>query len=65
MRLQQMKVALIRESGFPIGHPAPLYLNCPCGQRLYKNEDLPIVCTCGAEYDSTGWIVKPSSAVQS
>ena len=29
----KVKAAWIRLPGYPIGRPAPLYLNCPCGAR--------------------------------
>jgi hypothetical protein len=55
------KRALKVEPGHPIGKPAPMYLDCECGQRLPMltpfQEGVPvIVCECGRVYDSFGWI---------
>jgi hypothetical protein len=54
------KVAMIREPGYPVGQPAPLYLNCPCGAKPRTDARDPeftfIECACGRVYDSLGWL---------
>lgn len=55
-----LKKALIREEGYPVGRPGPMYLNCVCGKKLpvqapFTEECVP--CACGYVYDSRGWIL--------
>ena len=57
------KVAVIRAPGYPMGQPAPGYLNCPCGAQpatLIDGPDVP--CTCGVTYTANGWIVDATDA---
>jgi hypothetical protein len=55
------KKALIREAGHPVGVPAPMYLNCVCGNKLAMPGG-PAKCACGFEYDEQGWITaRPES----
>ena len=61
-----VKRALKREPGYPVGVPAPLYLDCECGHHLSMPHvnGLPIqayVCLCGREYDPRGWLLKESA----
>jgi hypothetical protein len=42
------KAAIIRRPGYPIGQPAPVYLNCSCGKEVDVAPTVPIICpTCG------------------
>jgi hypothetical protein len=56
-----VKRALKREPGYPVGVPAPLYLDCTCGHKLSipQVRGLPVtfICACGIEYDAAGWVV--------
>lgn len=51
-----VKVAAIREPGWPVGSPAPCYLNCPCGARprAYQGE---VRCACGQLYTDDGYLI--------
>ena len=52
------KQALIREPGYPIGVPAPLYIACECGEKVSDaGTARRTVCKCGIGYDRQGWIV--------
>ena len=52
-----VKVALIRETGVPVGQPARMFLNCPCGARPEQRTDCAhpvlqvndegVCCDCG------------------
>ena len=46
-----------REPGYPIGTPAPLFVQCVCGQKV----SLGIVCgvcrDCERAYDTRGYLV--------
>jgi len=55
------KLALKRDPNAAIGHPSPMHLDCLCGQevQIHGQENC---CTCGAVYDSGGWVMIPSSA---
>jgi hypothetical protein len=53
-----MKKALIREEGYPVGVPAPMYLVCICGKKVSMPERGGVFCECGTEYSASGWIVK-------
>lgn len=53
------KKAVIREQGYPIGQPAPMYLICVCGKKnsVENYPDGPdIACTCGVQFNNRGWI---------
>ena len=55
------KVAMIREPGHPIGQPAPVYLNCPCGAKPSvpaMSADVHVHCQCGKVYTFDGWLVR-------
>lgn len=53
---KRIKAAIQREPGYPVGEPAPCFLICECGKRLYlPGTALPLRCDCGAMYDSAGW----------
>jgi hypothetical protein len=60
------KRALIREHGYPVGVPAPVYLNCECGHKLsipvVKGLPMTYQCVCLREYDAQGRIVKDVAA---
>lgn len=51
-----MKLAVIREAGYPVGQTAPCWLNCPCGNRVpaYEGEQ---ECECGVRYNASGWVI--------
>lgn len=52
------KRALKREQGYPVGTPAPIYLDCECGHHLTMPiGQLRVQCVCGIEYDAMGWII--------
>ena len=58
-----IKVAMIREPGYPIGKPAPCYLNCPCGARpSTRHHGEHVACACGRVYTSLGYLVSASDA---
>jgi hypothetical protein len=61
---RKSKCALLRRPGYPIGTPAPLYLECPCGKEVDVPEDGEIRCsTCSRRFDRAGWIqVPPTTA---
>lgn len=49
------KKALIREPGYPAGHPAPLYINCACGAKIPGVGHGDVECpTCKQKYDEKG-----------
>jgi len=54
----QTKVAMIREQGYQMGKPAPLYLNCKCGAKPSTDIDTKadVNCSCGKVYTYNGWI---------
>lgn len=59
------KRAVIRNDGYPVGQPAPMCVNCGCGQTV------PVVplaysrCkACGTTYDDHGWIIQPEEVTE-
>jgi len=59
MTITQIKVAMIRVPGYPVGKPAPLYLNCPCGAKpstdiIHKHT---VTCSCGKVYTYNGVVI--------
>lgn len=59
--MTKLKTALIRRPGYPIGQPAPLYLNC-CGREIDVEKPFDkshsVTCqTCGTIYDGGGWVI--------
>lgn len=60
-----MKRALKREPGYPVGIPAPMYLDCECGHHLpipeIKGMPMTYQCLCGRVYDARGWIVSQTT----
>lgn len=52
-----VKLALKRDPSVPVGQPATLHVDCPCGRELpislagQYNE-----CHCGLVVDDSGWI---------
>lgn len=55
------KLAQIRDSSVPIGQPAPLHLECKCGNRVNIDGDRN-GCVCGAVYDAQGYVIVASVA---
>jgi len=53
------KLARRREPNAPQGQPAPMHFDCPCGQKVPVTSDAN-TCTCGAVYDSDGWVIAAS-----
>ena len=53
------KLALKRAEGWPVGQPAPMYVDCLCGRReLWIIPEIGATCDgCGRQFDSRGWIV--------
>lgn len=60
-----LKRAVKREEGYPIGVPAPVYLDCECGHHLnlpvISGLPMTFICLCGREYDSRGWILSETN----
>ena len=54
---QLMKLALKRDESVPIGRPAPLHLDCPCGTRVDVSAAVVTCKGCGTHYDDRGWTV--------
>lgn len=56
MESKIVKVAVIREAGYPMGEPAPCYIKCACGAKppAYMGE---FVCRCGVRYSADGWVL--------
>ena len=53
---QLVKLALKRDNSIPMGQPAPMHLDCPCGQQLPIGNLQIVACSaCGARYDASGW----------
>ena len=57
VEVAQTKVVLRRESGYPVGQSAPLYVICLCGQKLTMRVDGVICDVCGRSWDSGGWFM--------
>lgn len=71
MSMHIVKKALIRAEGYPLGQPAPLYLNCDCGREVAIDKPewqhtlkeiatrklSRYTCLCGNTYDCRGWLV--------
>ncbi len=53
---QCIKRALRAAEGYPMGTPAPLYVLCSCGNRVWVAEDDIVTCACGIAYDPSGYI---------
>lgn len=54
----QTKVAMIRQTGYPMGQTGPVYLNCKCGAKPSTDitTKVDVVCSCGKTYTYNGWI---------
>lgn len=54
-----VKKAVIRDSSVPPGQPAPMFIECGCGAKLFV--DFPsgpdVECKCGMAYNARGWVV--------
>lgn len=55
------KLALKRDPDAPIGQPADMHVDCPCGQEVMVLSDNN-QCDCGAVYDRNGWVKRSSVA---
>ncbi len=55
------KLALKRDPDAPVGQPAAMHLDCPCGQHVLVTGETNH-CACGAVYDRRGWVITPSGA---
>ena len=53
------KLALKRDPNVPVGQPAPMHLDCPCGTQIAVNADVMACSGCGSEYNSMGWKLEP------
>lgn len=58
-----VKLAVKRRPGYPVGIPAPCYVECECGTKVdvpdhvFTNPDTLYYCpTCATEYQGMGWI---------
>lgn len=59
-----VKVAVIREAGYPVGQPASCYLNCPCGAAPKRGTPSGYIpCVCGAVYSFNGYLVNSGRAM--
>lgn len=56
-----IKRALIRDSTVPVGQPAPMHIECRCGNNTNVQSDLNR-CICGAIYDARGHVIEASAA---
>ena len=60
MNGKTIKLAWIREPGYPAGQPAPGYFDCLCGIRItgidYAQKALVRCVGCDRVYDGEGWI---------
>jgi len=56
------KLALKRDPDTPIGQPADMHVDCPCGQEVMILSD-DNHCDCGAVFDNAGWVKRSSVAV--
>lgn len=64
-----VKLALKRDPSVPMGQPAPLHLDCPCGRVLsvpsigYRiGSKSEITCGgCGNVYTAHGWLTRKES----
>jgi hypothetical protein len=59
MKMQLVKVAMIRMPGYEVGKPAPMYLNCPCGAKPSINMATKenVKCICGKSYTYNGNVI--------
>jgi len=59
---QLIKLALKRDNSITVGQPAPMRLDCPCGQTIPIVEAPGVfeyVCIgCGHRYNYLGWLVR-------
>lgn len=55
------KLALIRDPAAPIGQPAPMHIECKCGNHVNVESDRNN-CNCGAVYDARGYVVIATAA---
>ena len=55
-----IKVAMIREQGYLVGKPAPMYLNCPCKAKpkTDMNTKADVYCSCGKHYSYNGNVIE-------
>ncbi len=51
-----VKLALKRDNSVPVGQPAPMHLDCPCGASVPIVGPLQACIGCGTVYDYAGWI---------
>jgi hypothetical protein len=58
MAAKKLKIALIRDSGYPIGTAAPLHAKCGCGAVItgldFRHDFKCPLCL--AEYSPSGWL---------
>jgi hypothetical protein len=55
------KKALIRDPDVPIGQPAPMHIECGCGEKINVSST-ENQCQCGAIYDRQGYVIEASAA---
>lgn len=55
------KLALNRDPNAPVGQPAAMHFDCPCGETVPANDSVN-PCACGAEYDARGYVITASVA---
>lgn len=55
------KLAVKRDPVAPVGQPAEMHVDCPCGYQvpITSNDNH---CDCGAVYDRSGWVKRSSRA---
>ncbi len=54
--IKLVKLALKRDISVPIGQPAPLHLDCPCGVEVPVISDYQTCIGCGNTYDEAGYL---------
>ena len=56
--ITRMKLAAIREPGYPVGQTAPCFFHCPCGTKVPAFSGEQTCAGCGTRYTASGWIVR-------
>ena len=57
METKMVKLAAIREPGYPMGETAPCFFHCPCGEKVPAFQPGIQTCSCGTQYARDGWVV--------
>lgn len=54
--LKLVKLAVKRDNSVPMGHPAPVHLDCPCGSKVQIVSNYQTCIQCGNVYTESGWL---------